>query len=330
MIRVVQIGVGPLGQQIVKSVGRHQDLKIVTAVDHDPAKIGKDLGEVCALKPMGVKVFADLKSSLKRRKADVAVLATVSGLSDAAVQIDEAARMGLNIVSTCEELAFPWRTHPRIAKRIDNICWTHLVTCLGTGVNPGFLMDYLPSVLSVLCRKVERVRVSRVQDASKRGVSFRKKIGAGLSPSEFKKMAAAGTLRHAGLVESMQMIARALGWHLSRTRESLKPVIAGKSMRSGRTQIKKGRARGVEQIGHGYRGGREVIRLSFRAAMGEKLPEDRVEIIGEPSIKFTIPGGVNGDLAAGAITINAVKSVKHMEPGLKTMLDIPPLACRFS
>jgi 4-hydroxy-tetrahydrodipicolinate reductase len=330
MIRIVQIGVGALGRRIVQSVRQYKDIKIVAAVDRDPAKIGKDLGVICALKPMGIKISGDLEAGLKMRKADVAVITTVSALKDAVVQIHAAAEAGLHVVSTCEELAFPWRTHPRIAKRIERVCWAHLVTCLGTGVNPGFLMDYLPGVLSTLCRRVTRIRVTRVQNASKRRASFQEKIGAGLSLQAFRKSAGKGRLRHVGLTESMHMIAAMLGWRLARTRESLKPVTAAKTMRAGRAQIKKGRVRGVEQIGYGYRGGKEVIRLHFRAALGEKKPEDIVEITGDPGMRSVLPGGVDGDAATVAATINAVKAVKRMEPGLKTMLDVPPLGCRYA
>jgi len=324
MIKVVQIGLGPLGQKIVRFASKRNGINIVAAVDPAPDKVGADPGKLCSLGKMGITVCKDLKTALKgKKKADVAILATVSSLKVIEKQIEEVAKAGLDIVSTCEELSFPWKTHPRIAKRIDNICQKHKVSCVGTGINPGFLMDYLPCVLSSVSQKVNKIRVTRIQDASKRRVPFQQKIGAGLTRSQFQAKEAEGTLRHVGLVESIHMIAKSMNWKLDRTTESLKPVIAKQTITSGYVKIDKGRASGVDQIGRGYIGKKEVIRLHFRAAVGESESLDTIEIIGKPTIKSTIPGGVNGDIATCAITINAVRSILSAGAGLKTMLDLP-------
>jgi 4-hydroxy-tetrahydrodipicolinate reductase len=323
MLKVVLIGLGPLGQKIVRFATERKGIKIVAAVDPAPDKVGEDLGRLCSLKPMRLRICSDLKTALKGKKADVAILATVSSLELIAKQIEEVAKSGLNIVSTCEELSFPWRKKPKLSKRIDNICRKHKITCLGTGVNPGCLMDYLPSVLSSVCQKVTKVKVTRIQDASVRRIPFQQKIGAALTRSQFKAKVAEGTLRHVGLVESMHMIAQSLGWKLDRTTESLKPVIAQKTITSGYTKIKKGCACGVEQIGRAYMGKKAVIKLHFRAAVGEPESFDKVEIIGNPKIESVIAGGVNGDIATCAITVNALRPVASAEPGFKTMLDIP-------
>jgi 4-hydroxy-tetrahydrodipicolinate reductase len=323
MLKVLQIGVGPLGQKVVRFALERGGIKIIGAVDPDPKKVGKDLGKICSMKPLGITVSEDLKSALRRRKADVAVLTTVSGLKTLEKQIEEVAQAKLNIVSTCEELSFPWKTHPRIAKRLDRLCKRSGVACVGTGVNPGFLMDYLPCVLSSVCQNIKKINVARIQDASSRRIPFQQKIGAGLTRVQFKEKAAAGTLRHVGLVESVHMIAHAINWKLDRTEETLKPVIAKDTVTSGYVKIEPGIACGVEQIARGYMGKREVIRLHFRAAVGEKESLDTVEISGTPSIKSTMPGGVNGDIATCAIVINAIRSIVNVEPGLKTMLDLP-------
>lgn len=311
-MNIIQIGLGPMGRKMVPFVFERKGLKIVAAVDPAPTIAGQDLGTLCGLKKLGIIVRKDLKTALKGVKAEAAILTTVSSLKVLENQVLEIARAGLHIVSTCEELSFPWKTHSRVARRIDAICKKHNVTCVGTGVNPGFLMDYLPCVLSSVCQKVEAIRVSRIQDASKRRLPFQKKIGAGLTLPEFRKKALEGTLRHVGLTESMHMIASCMKWKLTRTTESLKPVMGGRN-----------KARGVEQIGRGYAGNKEVIKLYFRAAMGEKCSTDRIEILGNPAIVSVIPGGVNGDVATCAIVINALESVSKAGAGLKTMLDLP-------
>lgn len=324
MIKIVQIGLGPLGQKIVRFISERTCIKIVAAVDPAPDKVGKDLGKLCSLKPIGIPVSENLTIALKGKKADVAILSTVSSLKILEKQVAEVAQKGLSIVSTCEELSFPWKTQPRIAKRIDRICKKHNVSCVGTGINPGFLMDYLPSVMSSICQNVKQVKVTRIQDASHRRIPFQQKIGAGLNRAQFKVKEAEGTLRHVGLIESIHLIAHSLNWQLDHTTESLKPVITKRTITSGYIPIKRGIACGVEQIGRGFIGTKEVIRLHFRAAVGEMDPFDRIEITGRPTIKSTIAGGVNGDIATCAITVNATRSILATSAGLKTMLEIPP------
>ena len=322
-MKIVQIGVGPLGQKVVRFTLERGGIEIVAAVDTDPKKVGRDLGDVCSLKPLGITVCKDLKSALKRKKADVAVLTTVSSLKAHEKQIREAAQAKMSIVSSCEELSFPWQTQPGVAKRIDRFCKKMGVACVGTGVNPGFLMDYLPCVLSSVCHKITKIKVTRVQDASKRRIPFQQKIGAGLTRSQFKARVPGGDLRHVGLIESLHMIAHSRNWRLDSTTESLKPVVAKETITSGYIRIEPGLVCGVDQIARGYMGKKEVIRLEFRAAVGEKESFDSVEINGTPNIKSTIPGGVNGDVATCAIIINAIRSIVRVEPGLKIMLDLP-------
>lgn len=325
-MNIVQVGLGPLGQKIVRFALERGSINIVGAVDPAPDKVGKDLGELCGVGKLGVVVSKDLASAMAGNSAEAAVLTTVSGLAAIEPQVAELAAAGLNIVSTCEELSFPWQTAPEIAGNIDATCRKHNVACLGTGVNPGYLMDFLPVALTAVCQRVDRIKVSRIQDASKRRIPFQQKIGAGLTPAQFAEKVKAGTLRHVGLTESMHMIAHRMGWTLDRTTETLDPVIAHADVTTGYTPVRAGMARGVEQIGTGIMGGKEVITLEFRAAVGEPESFDRVEIFGEPDIESTIPGGVNGDIATCAIAINALRSIVGAKPGLRTMTDIPAVA----
>lgn len=326
MTKVIHVGLGPMGRKVVRFALERGSFKYVGAVDPAPDKAGRDLGELCGLQPLGVRVSKTLKAAAKGKKADVALLTTVSDLKRIEPQVEEIAKAGLDIVSTCEELVFPWKTDPAAARRIDAVCGEYGVTCLSTGVNPGFLMDFLPCVMTAVCQRVEKVVVRRIQDASARRVPFQQKIGAGLTRAQFAAKKATGALRHVGLTESMHMIAARIGWKLNRTTETLRPVIARKRVTSGYAPIEPGMACGVEQIGRAYVGRRQVITLEFRAAVGEPESFDSVEITGAPNLKSVIPGGVNGDIATSAIVLNAVRFVVSAEPGLKTMIDIPAVS----
>jgi 4-hydroxy-tetrahydrodipicolinate reductase len=323
MINIVHLGLGPLGQKVVRFAIERGCFNIVAAIDPDPAKVGKDLGELCGIKHLGIKVSPTLKEAMDGKKAQAVIVTTVSSLMKFELHVLELAQAGLHIVSTCEELAFPWRTQPQIAQRINDVCKKHGIACVGTGVNPGFLMEYLPSVLTGVCQKVKSIHVWRIQDASVRRVPFQQKIGAGLTLDEFNKKYKEGTLRHVGLPESIDFIAAQMGWKLDRSTESLEPVVADTDISIGYKPIDKGMSRGVYQVGRGFIGNREVITLEFRAAVGESTSYDRVVIDGDPKIDSTITDGVNGDVATCAITLNAVRSILSATPGLKTMCDIP-------
>ncbi|MHC4299212.1 MAG: NAD(P)H-dependent amine dehydrogenase family protein [Planctomycetota bacterium] len=326
MVNIVHVGIGPLGAKTVRYAVERGCFNIVGAVDPDPEKAGRDLGELCGIDPLGVTVSDSLEDALAGAQADVALLTTVSSIVSLESQVADLAEAGLDIVSTCEELFYPWKTNPEVAGRIDQICRDNEVTCVGTGVNPGYLMDLLPTILSGVCQNVKKVEVWRVQDASARRIPFQKKIGAALTLEEFEAKKNDGSLRHVGLPESVDFIADRLGWKLDRNEETLEPVIAEEQIDSGYKPISRGMARGVHQVGRGFAGDDEVITLNFRAAVGEPESYDKVRIDGEPVIESRIAGGVNGDIATCAITLNAVRSVLAAEPGLKTMAQIPPIA----
>lgn len=215
----------------------------------------------------------------------------------------------------------PFDLQPEIAERIDQYCREKGIACIGTGVNPGFLMDYLPAVLTSVCQKVDYVQVDRYQDAGSRRLPFQQKIGAGLTQAEFK--AKEDSIRHVGLKESVYLLARALGWEMQKVEETLTPVFAEETIEMENILIEKGNIAGVEQIAKGYKDNEVVISLNFKAAVGLSRSYDSIEIIGNPGFKSVIDGGINGDVATSAIIVNTIRSVNTMNPGLKTMLEIP-------
>jgi 4-hydroxy-tetrahydrodipicolinate reductase len=326
MIRVVQVGIGPLGRKITEHIAGRTNMTVVAAVDRDPELAGSDLGELCAAGGRGVKVSPSLDEALDATAADVAVVTTVSDLKRIVPQIEDILEHGLPVVTTCEELAFPWVTDPDSAHRIDGFARRKGVAVLATGINPGFLMDTLPIVLSAVCQRVDAVKVSRIQDASARRLPFQRKIGAGLNLEAFEAKRKSGDLRHVGLTESMHMIASRIGWNLDRTEDVITPVVAEKRIRGRDMIVEAGAAAGVQQIGRGFVGSEEKITLTFRASIGEPSPEDTVELVGIPHLVSTIPGGVHGDVATCAITLNAIAQVLDTGAGLRTMADLPPVS----
>ena len=324
MINVIQIGLGPLGIQTAKYIQDKTEVRTVAAVDISANLKGKSLHDLNSELSYEVLIHNSVKSALEKLedKPNVAIITTVSNLEKLIPQIEEAAKLQIPVISTCEELSYPWVLQPELSKRIDNICKKYNIACLGTGVNPGFLMDYLPSVLGSVCKNIDHVIKERIQDATTRRVPFQKKIGAGLDIKAFKEKQKEGTLRHVGLQESVHLVANSLGIRLDEFTEQLEPVISSNDIVTKDVKIKAGDARGVEQIANGYQNGTCKVKMHFKAAIGEERSYDRITIKGTPSFSSEIDGGINGDIATCAITINSIKSLLRSPAGLHTMADI--------
>src|SRR6266567_3352021 len=254
-IRVMHFGLGPIGAAVVKQVATRPGFKIVGAIDIDPAKIGRDLGDVVGLpKRLGAKVSGDAAKALKSARPDVVILCTSSSIKGVLPQIETILKSKTAIVSTTEELSYPGYTHIRYARQIHALARKAKVAVLGTGVNPGFAMDALPIAMTAVCERVERVVVNRVQDARNRRLPFQQKIGAGLTTEQFQKKVHDGTVRHVGLTESIAMIADALGWTLERISDDIQPKLAALTVASEFLAVDPGYVCGIIQDGVGYRG----------------------------------------------------------------------------
>jgi 4-hydroxy-tetrahydrodipicolinate reductase len=323
-VTVVHAGLGPIGAGLARLVAERPELRIVGAADLDPAKEGRDLGEITGLRePLGIVVGANLEAVLKQTQPRVVVQATGSALDQVAPQLESAIRAGARVVSTCEEMAFPYQRHPELAARLDALAKEHGVAILGTGVNPGYAMDALPLMLTAACQRVERVVVTRIQDASDRRLPLQKKVGAGMAVDEFRRKAQDGSVRHVGLPESALLIADTLGWQLERVDDRIDPVVAERTTRSDFIEVPPGGVLGVHQVLSARSAGREVIRLELKMHLGVENPRDEVVIEGFPPIHVVVQGGFKGDPVTAAVVVNAITSVMAAAPGLKTMRDVP-------
>ena len=323
-IRVIHFGLGPIGAAIVKQVATRPGFKIVGGIDIDPAKAGRDLGDVVGLpKRLGVKVSDDALTALKAAKPHIVVLCTSSSIKKVMAQIETILKSKTAIVTTTEELSYPGYTHIRQARRIHAWAKKARVALLATGVNPGFAMDALPIALTAVCERVDRVAVNRVQDARIRRLTFQQKIGAGLSTEQFQKKVDDGSVRHVGLTESIAMIADALGWTLDRITDDIQPKLATLTVASEFLAVDPGYVCGIIQDGVGYRGGEGVIHLHMEAYLGAPESYDSVEIDGSPRLSMKLAGGIHGDVATASIVVNSIPHVLKASPGLHTMRDLP-------
>jgi hypothetical protein len=323
-IRVMHVGLGPIGAGVVRQVASRKGFKIVGAADIDPAKAGRDLGDVAELgRKLKVKVTADVRRAIKASKPDVVVLCTSSALKSVVPQIEEIVKLKVPIVSTTEELAYPTKSNMKYARAIHQAAKKAKVAVLGTGVNPGFVMDALPITLTGVCERVEAIRVDRVQDARVRRLPFQQKIGAGLTREQFQRKVDDGSVRHVGLAESVSMIADALGWKLDRITDEIQPKMATETVASEFLAVDPGYVCGIIQDGIGYRDGKPVITLHMEAYLGAPESYDAVEITGSPALRTKTAGGVHGDIATTSIVVNSLPKILEVAPGLHTMRDMP-------
>jgi hypothetical protein len=323
-VKVVQYGCGPIGLEVVKYALRRPDIELVGAIDMDKRLEGRDIGDVAGLKKQtGIKISSYANTILVENKPEVVFLTTTSSLKSLYSQVKKCAEAKANVISTCEELAYPFRNNPELSASIDRIAKKNGITVLGTGVNPGFIMDLWPLFMSGACRDIKLIKSVRVQDASSRRGPFQRKIGAGCAADEFNKLAAKGVLKHMGLPESIAMIADGLGWQLDTIDETIEPIIAKTEITTGYITVQPGQAAGLRQIGKGIRSGEPVILLVFEASVGAPESFDALYIDGTPNLHMTIKGGTHGDIATATITVNCIHRVIEAPAGLTTMKDLP-------
>jgi 2,4-diaminopentanoate dehydrogenase len=323
-IRAVQFGVGPIGASIARLMREKSSIEIVGAIDSDPAKAGRDLGEVAGAPdaPWGIRVSARAPTALDQ-PVDVVLHSTTSLLEGVMDELLVCISAGCCIVSTCEELAYPFRKHPDLAAQLDGAAKDEGVALIGAGVNPGFAMDKLVLVLSAASQRVDAARAVRVVDAAKRRLPLLKKIGAGMAPDEFRIQADIGAIKHHGLPESVAMIADGLGIPLDDIAETIEPVIAEETVKTEFLEVAPGQVAGIHQIARGKAAGKEKIVLELKMYAGAKRPADTVELRGEPNASLTIPGGLHGDTSTAALVVNAIPAILAAPAGLRTVRDLP-------
>jgi 4-hydroxy-tetrahydrodipicolinate reductase len=320
-IRAVVYGVGPIGQLIAR-VALEKGFDVVGAIDIDPQKVGKDLGEVLGLgKTLGIKVESDADKVLRDSNPDVVLHSTGSFFDKVYPQIMRAIRVGADVVSTCETLAWPWYRYPDLAELVDNYARNYGSTVLGAGVNPGFVFDVLPAVLSTTLTRLEKITVTRSLDASKRRYSFQKKIGLGMTPTQFREALGRGEITaHVGFAESVLLMASMMGLRLDRVEEGQEAIIADRHYETQHFRIEEGQVRGVVGHGSGFIGDKEVIRVELRACV-ECEDFEEVRLMGEPSITWRSTG-TSGDPATAAVIVNLAPRVLNARPGLVTLKDL--------
>ncbi|MEA2071768.1 MAG: dihydrodipicolinate reductase [Asgard group archaeon] len=323
--RVVLVGFGPMGQRVAKLLLKRNNIALIGVVDIDPDLIGKEIEAILKLKQDPKLTIKDNLSVLLEKRIDVVKIATTSFFEKIVPMIKEVAKKGVNIISLCEQLSYPWEFHAKLAREIDKIAKENNITVVGSGINPGYLMDLLPIVLTAPCETVEKIHVTRMMNSNKRRIPFQKKIGTGLTLEEFKqKITNKEITGHVGLEESLHMIVAALGLDIDSIEElPPKAMFSEEEFESPMGMIQKGQVCGLHSRGVAKKKDTEIIILDFYAYAGDHDEYDSVIIEGIPGIHQKIIGGIHGDIGTAAMIVNLIPKVIEANSGLLTMKDLP-------
>ncbi|MFS0724659.1 hypothetical protein [Paenibacillus sp. 1P07SE] len=326
-IHVLIYGLGPIGIQILQQCLRSERLALIGAVDIDPGKIGQDIGELAGGKPIGLRAVSSVEEIAvpvsDGRK--VAIQATGSNLEQVWPQIRQLLDAGFSVVSTCEQLSYPWHRYPRLSAEIDRYARQTRHIVVGTGVNPGFVMDSLALYLTSVTNGIHSIAVSRKVDVARRRVPLQKKVGIGMTAEQFQALAREERIGHVGLEESLRLIAYGLELTLEDVQNRIEPTLAEKDMTLAVGPLRAGEVSGMHQVSRGTTAEGVSVELDLTMAVGA-AQEDRITVRSDemPPLSLVIPNGIFGDTATANIAVNTVKTVHSFAAdGLLTMADLP-------
>jgi 4-hydroxy-tetrahydrodipicolinate reductase len=328
-VRVVLLGTGQMGTAAARILCTKQGFDLVGVVAHRPDRAGKDAGEVLGLPaPLGVAVTNDLAATLAATEPHVVLQTTCSRVVEAEVELVTCMEAGADVVSIAEELAYAWAGSPEAAARLDWLAHVHEVTVLGTGVNPGFVLDLLVIALTGVCAHVEAITATRVNDLSPYGPTVLRTQGVGLTPEAFRAGVADGSVvGHFGFPESVAMIAGALGWDIDRVEQTREPIVATVRRETPFVVVEPGNVAGCRHTAVAYVGDRPVITLvhpqQVRPEAEGVATGDTIEIAGTPPVRLSGSPEIPGGTATAALAVNMIPRVLAAPPGLVSMADLP-------
>jgi 4-hydroxy-tetrahydrodipicolinate reductase len=317
-LRVVALGLGPIGRSVCQEIAASDDLELAGAVDPSPALAGKDLGRLLGIRSLSGRRVAASLDGLSPRKVDVAAHLAASRFAVARVHLRELVERKLPVVTTCEEMiAARWRW-PAEASALDRAARRAGIPVLTTGVNPGFVMDLLPAALANVCIRVHRVHVTRWVDTSTRRLALQEKTGVGLRPAEFRRRAKEGRVGHVGLRDSLIFLMNHLPLEGIVGEETLRPIVAAKTRKRGRSTLRRGEVSGVHQtvVARDPASRRVVASFDLRMEYGLAGAHDEIRIDGDPAFRARIEGGVPGDRATVGAVLSAIRYAPDASPGL--------------
>ncbi len=331
-VRVIVLGTGQMGSAIVELLLEKPGLDLVGAFGRRRERAGRDLGLALGrAEPLGLAIGSDLTALLERARPEVAIQATCSRLAEAEEEVAACLARGVHVISIAEEMAWPAASSPERAARLDALAREKGVVAIGTGVNPGFVLDTLVVTLTGVCARVDSIRARRVNDLAPYGPTVLRSQGVGLAPAAFRAGVEDGTVvGHVGFRESIAMVAAALGWRLERIQETREPIVSSVRREAPYATVEPGQVAGCLHRAAGFVDGLPTIEFEHPQQICPEAEgiatEDAIEIDGRPDVRFTGSPEIPGGVATAALAVNLVPRVLAASPGLRSMIDLPPTA----
>lgn len=329
LIRVLVLGAGNMGRAVMRVLLEKEGVEVVGVVDRDATLVGTDAGMLSgADRELGVVVQGDLGAVLTTACPDVAIQTTCSTLADAWPDIRSLLASGVNVISIAEEMTYPRYRSAALAEEMNRLAVANGVVALGTGINPGFLLDLLIITLTGVCARVQRIRATRINDLSPYGRTVLRAQGVGLAPAAFEHGLRSGAVTgHIGFPESMHLVGAALGWTIDHIEQSREPIVAAERLTTDSIVVEPGQVAGCRHRATAYRGGEAVITFDhpqlIRPELAGMQTEDRIDIQGVPRIRLSGSPEIAGGQGTAAIAVNMIPRVLSARPGLRTMAELP-------
>lgn len=328
-VRVLILGTGQMGAGIARLLLRKPRLELTGGYCRRGDRAGMDLGQTLGLgRNLGLALDCDLAAAIAQARPDVAIQATCSRLDEARGEILTLLEQGVPVISIAEEMAHPASASPEIAAEIDDLAHRRGVAAVGTGINPGFVLDLLVIAMTGVCSEIEAITARRVNDLSPYGPTVLAAQGVGLTPETFEAGAAEGrVVGHIGFVQSIHMIAGAMGWDIERIEETRRPIIARTRRETPLITVEPGQVAGCMHVARAFRGGQLVIELIHPQQIRPDLEGvetcDEIIIRGTPPVHLTGRPEIPGGPATAALAVNMIPRILSAPPGLHTMADLP-------
>ncbi len=327
-IKIAIWGFGAMGAGMAKMLNKKTGVDIVGVCDLHPDRVGKSVAEVLGVdKWQDVIIKSDIEEVLAE-KADLCLLATDSFTRGAFDKMKLIMEKGINVITTAEEMAYPQAQEPELAKKLDEIAKDNGVTVLGTGINPGMIMDLLVVCLTGCMETVEHVEAKRVNSLSPFGETVMEEQGVGITEDEFNKRVAEDKLAgHVGFSESVNMIADAIGWKVDKFEQQMKPILTTVDRKSPYGFAAAGNLAGINMTGQGHVDGEVKINMihpqQIEPEMEGTYTGDYITLQGNPPVNMAITPEVDGGIGTIAMCVNMIPHVINAKAGLKTMIDLP-------
>ena len=338
-IKVIIWGFGAMGSGMAEMLLNKKGVEITGICDSHPDRKERDMLSILKTNRTIIKtaninhpeviIKEKIEDIVSPGCADVVLLATDSFTKKAYDKIVYLLENKLNVISTAEEMAYPAASEPELTAKMDKTAKANGVSVLGTGINPGLIMDLLVVLMTGACIDVDHIKAERVNSLSPFGPAVMEEQGVGLTKNAFIKGAGDGSLAgHVGFNESVGMITDAIGWKLSsKVQQTQEPIVTTVPRKTKYIEVEAGNVAGCSMNGDGYVDGKLKVEMVHPQQIEPELEGtdtgDYVTIKGTPDVNLSIKPEIPGGIGTIAMCVNMVPQIINASPGLKTMLDLP-------